>query len=342
MKKTFLLLFAFLIIGTSATFSQDTKAIKKGVTSKLGHNPPRDSSCCVCMNADRSSIDTGTFANKLAHSQSTNDTSDFVVIRASNLRRKPKKGKLIPMSDEDKKYVFENCGDNRLKTNAGSSSGHFVDPMLKLYRNIPLMLLANTDVPNGYANGTRVILQSIVLNDGSTHGTAVVDGVDCKLIEASDVKYLVCTKADDKDKIFKIEPQNMTCRVNAPVPKIFGASSNSTINFTMALQQLPLIANNATTGHKLQGQTKKNLVVSVWSNRSNWNYVALSRVKTRNGLFLAQPLPCDVDFSMHADLRKMLDNFQSLVPADVHFDIEEEELLWTNRANHIVNYENVV
>ena len=60
------------------------------------------------------------------------------------------------MSEDDKRYTFENCGDNRLKTAGGKSKGHFVDPMLKLYRHIPLMLLANTDVPNGHAKSEGI------------------------------------------------------------------------------------------------------------------------------------------------------------------------------------------
>ena len=287
------------------------------------------------MNSDRASIEAGIFANKLEASKSdTADATDFVIIQAGNINRKPKKGKLQPMSEDDKRYIFENCGDNRLKTSTGKGKGHFVDPMLKLYKHIPLMLLANTDVSNGHANGTRAILQSIALNEGSMFDTATADGVQCKLIDATDVKYLLCTKEGDEHKIFKIEQKKMTCRVTAPVPKVFGASSASTINFSVSLYQLPLIANNSTTGHKLQGQTKTNLVISVWSNRSNWNYVALSRVETRDGLFLVQPLPYDTDFSIHGDLRTMLEELRKLAPADVEINEEAEEKLWLDRAQN--------
>jgi len=47
----------------------------------------------------------------------------------------------------------------------------------------------------------------------------------------------------------------------------------------------------ATTGHKLQGMTKKYLIVaSLNYSTANWIYVVLSRVTTLNGLFLLQPL----------------------------------------------------
>ena len=206
----------------------------------------------------------------------------------------------------------------------------FLDRIQKSH--IPLMLLSNTDVPNGHANGTRVILQSIVLNDGAQCSQSKIDNRPCKIVQAHDVNYLLCTKEDDPTKVFKIEPKQLTCQVSAPVPKIYGASSKSSIKFSVTLQQLPLVANNATTGHKLQGQTKKNLVISVWSNRSNWNYVALSRVATREGLYLTQPLPFDTDFSIHADLRTMIEDFQQFTPEDVHFDVELEERIWMDKA----------
>jgi hypothetical protein len=44
------------------------------------------------------------------------------------------------------------------------------------------------------------------------------------------------------------------------------------------------------TGHKLQGQTKETIVVSDYHYRNNWMYVILSRVKTRNELFVREPI----------------------------------------------------
>jgi hypothetical protein len=47
----------------------------------------------------------------------------------------------------------------------------------------------------------------------------------------------------------------------------------------------------ATTGHKLQGMTKKFFIVSsINYNMANWIYVVLSRVTSLDGLFLMQPL----------------------------------------------------
>ena len=91
----------------------------------------------------------------------------------------------------------------------------------------------------------------------------------------------------------------------------------------MKLLQVALLSNDATTGHKLQGQTKENLVISVWSRRRNWNYVALSRVKTRFGLYLVSPLPYTVDFSIHQDLKTMLDELSYKSPEHKDWDIQQ-------------------
>ena len=115
----------------------------------------------------------------------------------------------------------------------------------------------------------------------------------------------------------------MTCTVKAPVPASIAGNTKATINFKIELFQIAILSNNATTGHKLQGQTKENLVISVWSKRRNWNYVALSRVKTRYGLHLVSPLPYTVDFSIHNDLRTMLEELAHKSPVEIEWDIQQ-------------------
>ena len=80
-------------------------------------------------------------------------------------------------------------------------------------------------------------------------------------------------------------------------------------------QQLPLLVNNATTGHKLQGSGVDTLFVHNWSKVTNWSYVMLSRVKTRAGFFCHKKLGSDLGtFAVPEGLRKMLERFQHLRP----------------------------
>ena len=82
-------------------------------------------------------------------------------------------------------------------------------------------------------------------------------------------------------------------------------------------KQLPLLINNATTGHKLQGSGVDTLFVHSWSNVTNWIYVILSRVRTRAGLFCRKKLGKDLQqFSVPEGLRRMLENFERLRPTN--------------------------
>ena len=214
----------------------------------------------------------------------------------------------------DIQYIYENCGDYRATTGARSSKGHFVDPFLKLYHNIPLMFVSNEDVPNGHANGTRVLLKQVILTPGSVPELISIEGHKCLSINADSIHCIICSLDNNPLKLFHVRPKTFTCHITAPIPNTFGAPTDATIKLKIVMTQLPVLVNNATTGHKLQGQTKTNLVISVWSKKRNWNYVALSRVTTRKGLFLVSPLPHDVDFSIHGDLKKMLHNLEVHTP----------------------------
>lgn len=302
----------------------DIDAINQNVTEQ----PPAGTAYCVYMNADRVAINAGVFSEILqSESRSSNgDPPDnMLIIKASNMRRITPSGKKIPLQNCDKDHIYETCGDYRLKqTMGGRRGGNFVDPLLKLYYHAPLMLVANEDVPNGHANGTRVILESVVLKgDECAPKVMTIDSKKCLAVEAAEVQYLICTLDGNSSKMFKIQPKKMTCIVKAPIPSRVAGNTKATINFRIELLQLALLTNNATTGHKLQGQTKQNLVISVWSKRRNWNYVALSRVKTRNGLHLIVPLPYTVDFSIHQDLKTMMEELILKFPKDIDWDLQQ-------------------
>jgi hypothetical protein len=74
--------------------------------------------------------------------------------------------------------------------------------------------------------------------------------------------------------------------------------------------QLPLLVNNATTGHKLQGSGVDNLFVHSLSYVTNWAYVMLSRVKTQGGLFCRQALSQYLTkYAVPDALKRMMDRF---------------------------------
>ena len=322
----------------------DIDAINRCVFSGECCSPrplPPSTAYCVYSNVDRTAINAGVFSNKLKGHYLHNITLPLhaLVIKASHMQIVGKSGKKIPLPTKDQHHIQQHCGDSRVATGTASNKGHFVDPLLKVCRHSPFMLVTNDDVPNGHANGTRVLLESVVLNHGISPHVMKIDGMECPAVEASDVSHLVCTLEGDPTKVFHLEAKEVTCRVKTPVPPSIAGHSKDSINFRVAMQQFLMLANDATTGHKLQGQSKAHLLISVWSKRKNWNYVALSRVRTRDGLFLASPLPHDTDFSMHPDLRVMMDELRSRAPPPMNLDLEElredRERLRRHASNHL-------
>jgi hypothetical protein len=83
----------------------------------------------------------------------------------------------------------------------------------------------------------------------------------------------------------------------------------------MTAMQFPIINNNATTGHKLQGIGVNKLFVHSWCYQKNWPYVVLSRVKTLTGLYLRDEINKNLHkYDMDPELKSLIDYFQNLLP----------------------------
>ena len=69
--------------------------------------------------------------------------------------------------------------------------------------------------------------------------------------------------------------------------------------FRCKMNQFPVNCNDATTGHKLQGMSKDVMIITSWPSGGlfkNWEYVVLSRVRTRDGLYLFEPIDMTKSF----------------------------------------------
>ena len=76
--------------------------------------------------------------------------------------------------------------------------------------------------------------------------------------------------------MFSVKPDNYTFSAPLPVPSYLEVAHNKCQNVEMKATQIPIVVNNATTGHKLQGSGVDNLLVHGWYKVANWNYVMLS------------------------------------------------------------------
>ena len=83
----------------------------------------------------------------------------------------------------------------------------------------------------------------------------------------------------------------------------------------MKATQLPVISNQATTGHKLQGASINQLFVNNWNYTTNWPYVVLSRLRSSEGLYLRNKLSTDLmKYAMPWQLQKMIQRLEKTAP----------------------------
>ena len=75
----------------------------------------------------------------------------------------------------------------------------------------------------------------------------------------------------------------------------------------MKATQLPVMSNQATTRHKLQGASINQLFVNNWNYTTNWPYAVLSQLQSSKGLYLCNKLSMDLTkYAMPWQLQKMI------------------------------------
>lgn len=191
-----------------------------------------------------------------------------------------------------------------------------MDPVLKLYIGCPVMLPYNANVSQGLANGTQACVERILLHPGVVPRPYLLkDEIRINTVRASQVLAIECRHENQRvdDPIFQIPPQTSTFTAKMVDPT--GFEGPKAVTLSMKATQVPLISNNATMGHKLQGSSLDSLYVHTWSTATNWSYVVLSRVRTRNGLYLRDKLPFDEElYAVPTGYTAMMAQFEKWKP----------------------------
>ena len=191
--------------------------------------------------------------------------------------------------------IYDNCGDDHVRNNGSRK----VDPSLKFYHDIPLMITSNDNIKDKLANGTPCRGQYIVLKDNVTFKVENWNGYEVNTVHASDIKHIVCRrekkKEEDPDEYFKVDPVKLSVLVTMNSHHVFPIKG-------ISMEQLPVNDNIATTGHKLQGVTLNNLIVKSWSYATHWVYVALSRVTSLEGLVFCERLNEQKEYTCDKEL----------------------------------------
>jgi hypothetical protein len=276
---------------------------------------PGDLTYAVYQNRNRSAINNAIFAEhiKKTHSTDPNKTPPWhtLIVRSDDITWAFNNQQFEPCT---KHILWSECTDIDVKTKG--DRGKQVDVFLKLTTLVPLMYTENDNVPNGIANGTLCYLLNVVLQANVTETDFEImnlDGYYVRSIDASKVDYLLC-KFSGSDQTFHVSASHVACKVDMPINLIDGAKTRKTVDVT--INRFPVLINHATTGHKLQGQTKTNLFISEWHYGANWPYVVLSRVKTLKGLFLRIPIRITHSFSQDNRLVQMLTRMRQKTPQE--------------------------
>ena len=130
----------------------------------------------------------------------------------------------------------------------------------------------------------------VIKPNAVVHTVKLSNGVPVKAVHASNVDHIMLrhTNKRVKPQVFTLEPKQYSFKAKIVKPDALQTKGNEREDIQMKAVQLPVIINNATTGHKLQGNGVDNIFVHTWSYTTNWAYVMLSRVKVKKRSFHAK------------------------------------------------------
>lgn len=256
-------------------------------------------------NANRDAINTALFEEYCSTYQPEDGSvlDSAVMIFMDNLTMNNKGKTPTPvMSNRVKRFFYENVGEDDCKMER-----YRVDPVLKLYHNCPLMLVANTDVANGQANGSTVRLQSVKMKYGEeSFALRLKCGTRVRAMYASQVAHLTVKheRPDLSPQVFNVVSKDWSYKAKLRYDGDVSVAA-------MGGNQFPVVSNSCTTGHKLQGCSCDEILVNDWHYCSNWPYVVLSRVRTMQGLHIKQLLDPDLSkYAMPEEMTEMLNDFR--------------------------------
>lgn len=239
------------------------------------------------------------------------DLNDTILILCNQI--KVRTGNRTYQPFQNCRTLWENCGKNDV-----SNKKARMDPVLRLYAGCRLMLTDNISVKDGLANGTQATLVKVVLKHGvTTRRVTLANNLTVKAVYASEVANIVLKHTNDRisPPVFSLEPKSFTFKAKILKPQSLRTKPDDRETLNMQAVQVPVVINNATTGHKLQGSGVDTLFVHSWSYVTNWVYVMLSRVKTRKGLFTRLSLSKDLTkYEVPQSLKTMIAKFERKAP----------------------------
>jgi hypothetical protein len=260
-----------------------------------------DISYCCSKNRMRNVVSDTNFANILKATHPRKGSSAAAPLHTIIIKGLVADADDTPRSPAFHSGVFNGCGDADVEAPAGNEK---VDPCLKLYKGCPIMVsVSDYKDTQGVVKGSTGKFAGLIFHEGCQPVEEIWDGHKVLTINVDEVEYVICEKKKKRSsnadmelatEYFKLPAKTFRVKMSLPLGaarKVYPEKS------TLKLTQFPINIDLATTGHKLQGATKDNLVISDFNyGTANWVYVALSRVTKLSGLFLLKPLDGNKDF----------------------------------------------
>jgi hypothetical protein len=289
---------------------EDINRINERVV-KQGMAIPNDIRYATFFNRDRDSINTALFEERCKFlSRRDGNVDDSLLIFSDNIMIKDGCSNFVQL--RNCRTFWENCGEDTVKV---SNRKGRMDPVLKLYTGCRVMLTRNTAVRQGQANGTQATLEKVILKNGEEPTNVVVGGnIEVAAVKATQVSYLLFRHSNQRIQppTFKVYPERHQFKAKLLKPPALQVRGDDREEMVMKATQFPVVVNNATTGHKLQGHGVDSLFVHNWSYVTNWVYVMLSRVRTCKGLYCRKPLSTDLrKYAVPEALTRMMSEFEN-------------------------------
>ena len=309
----------------------DIAKVNQRVVS-AGTQLPNDIRYATYFNHDRDSINSALFEERCKALYARNGSlPDTVLIFSDKVEVQNSSKTFVPFHNSSS--FWENCSKDDVKLPHGTGR---MDPLLKLYNRCRVMLPCNSNVRDGKANGTQATVQKVILKNGETAQHVMLGGnIPVPAVLAHQVSHVLLKHSNSRilPSAFVLQPKQHNFKANILKPRGMQVKGHEREKIKMRATQVPLIVNNATTGHKLQGAGVDTLFVHNWSYVTNWPYVILSRVKTRVGLFLRRPLSNDLQkYSVPDALKTMMAEFSTKAPA--YWTDNEYDELFNNTLRH--------
>ena len=286
----------------------------KVVTVHKSRHLPKDLRYATYFNRDRDAINMALFEECCTRLRCYNvSTRDTLIVMANKLEAKTSHGIYEPFHNW--KIFWQNCGEDDI--NFPKEHNGRMDPLLKLYKGCQLMLVFNNNVRCGEANRTTVTLISICLKPNIIPIQILISKLPVKAVYASQVVSIVLKHNNPKilPNTFKLEPIEFRITARILKPQLLRMEEDDREMVKMRATQLPLISNQATAGHKLQGASINQLFVNNWNYTANWPYVVLSRLRSSEGFYLRNKLSMDLTkYAMPWELQKMIQHLEITAP----------------------------